>query len=125
MDGEFDLKFDFDLLAELAPIDEFLVNEIDDITISQVCVTLECENAALEGLLELYLTPDSAGCGAMDVDGIATGAMDVDCKDSASTSSDSRFGQPVRDDELFKLIRDQENVNTKNNTKWAMNLFDK
>lgn len=39
MDGEFDLKFDFDLLAELAPIDEFLVNEIDDITLSQVCKT--------------------------------------------------------------------------------------
>lgn len=51
--------------------------------------------------------------------------MDVDCKDSASTSSDSRFGQPVSDDEIFKLIKDQENVNTKNNTKWAMNLFEK
>nr|XP_019920759.2 uncharacterized protein KIAA1958 [Crassostrea gigas] len=125
MDGEFDLKFDFDLLAELAPIDEFLVNEIDDITLSQVCETLECENAAFEGLLDLSLTPDSAGCGAMDVDGIKTGAMDVDCKDSASTSSDSRFGQPVSDDEIFKLIKDQENVNTKNNTKWAMNLFEK
>lgn len=61
----------------------------------------------------------------MDVDGLKTGAMDVDCKDSASTSSDSRFGQPVSDDEIFKLIKDQENVNTKNNTKWAMNLFEK
>eukprot|EP00105_Crassostrea_gigas_P007334 XP_011421538.1 PREDICTED: uncharacterized protein KIAA1958-like [Crassostrea gigas] len=125
MDGELDLKFDFDLLTELAPIDEFLVNEIDDITLSQVCETLECENAAFEGLLDLSLTPDSAGCGAMDVDGIKTGAMDVDCKDSASTSSDSRFDQPVSDDEILKLIKDQENVNTKNNTKWAMNLFEK
>lgn len=31
MDGEFDLKFDFDLFVELVLIDEFLVNEIDDI----------------------------------------------------------------------------------------------
>lgn len=35
MDGEFDLKFDFDLLAELPQIDEFLVNEIDDITLAR------------------------------------------------------------------------------------------
>ena len=70
MDGEFDLKFDFDLLAELAPIDEFLVNEIDGITLSQVCETLECENAAFEGLLDLSLTSDSVGCGTMDFEGI-------------------------------------------------------
>lgn len=39
MDGDFDLQFDFDLLGELPPIDEFLVNEIDDITLSKVCET--------------------------------------------------------------------------------------
>lgn len=61
----------------------------------------------------------------MDADGIKTGAMDVDCKDSASKFGDRRFGQPVSDDEIFKLIKDQENVNTKNNTKWAMHLFEK
>lgn len=86
----------FDLLAELASIYEFLVNEIYDITLLQVCKTLECENAAFEGLLGLSLTPDSAGWGAMD----------VDCKDSAFTPSDSRFGQPVSDDKIFKLIKD-------------------
>lgn len=35
------------------------------------------------------------------------------------------FGQPVSDDEICKLIKDQENVNRKNKTKWAMNLFEK
>lgn len=55
---------------------------------------------------------NSAGYGGMDADGMKTGAMDVDCKDSASKFGDSRFGQPVSDDEIFKLIKDQENVNT-------------
>lgn len=35
------------------------------------------------------------------------------------------FGQPVSDDEICKLTKDQENVNRKNKTKWAMNLFEK
>lgn len=43
-------------------------------------------------LLDLYLTPDSAESGVLDVVGIKTGAMDVYCKESASTSIESRFG---------------------------------
>lgn len=49
-------------------------------------------------LLDLYLTPDSAESGVLDVVGIKTGAMDVYCKESASTSIESRFGQLVGDD---------------------------
>lgn len=49
-------------------------------------------------LLDLSLTPDSAGSGAMDVVCIKTGAMEVYCKESASTSIESRFGQLVNDD---------------------------
>lgn len=87
------LQFDINVLAELLQTDEFLVSEIIDITLLQVCHTLQYENAAIEGLLNLSLTTDSAGCGAMDIDGIKTEAMDVDCKDSASTSSESCFGK--------------------------------
>lgn len=88
------LQFDIlNLLAELLQTDEFLVNEIIDNTLLQVCYTLQYENAAIEGLLNLSLTTDSAGCGAMDVHGKKTKAIDVDCKDSASTSSESCFGK--------------------------------
>ena len=38
----------------------------------------------------------------------------------------SRFVKPVSDEELKILVENQENVNTKNNTKWViMNVFNK
>ncbi|XP_061176185.1 uncharacterized protein LOC133185143 [Saccostrea echinata] len=36
----------------------------------------------------------------------------------------TRFRTPVTDEELNKLVPDQENANTKSNTKWAMNEFE-
>lgn len=59
----------------------------------------------------------------MDVDGVNTGAVDVDCTDSASTSSESRFGQPVSVGEICHLMKDLENEDMKNNTKRVMNLW--
>ena len=125
MDVEFNLDFDFDFLAELAP-DEFNVNEIDDITLSQFCENLENENEAFVGLTDLSLTNESMDHGT----DVKTEKMDVDSNGTASTSthcppSGSRFGKPVSDDEISQLIKDQENVNTKSNTKWAMNVFEK
>ncbi|XP_061195452.1 uncharacterized protein LOC133203697 [Saccostrea echinata] len=110
--GEFDLGNNFDLL-DLPSFDEFLINEIDDITLSQVCETIEFENAAYEGLLDFSLSPGNGN----------SSMMEIESKDIAS--SESRFAQPVSDDDIKNLIKDQENVNTKNNTKWAMNLFEK
>ena len=37
----------------------------------------------------------------------------------------SRFVKPASDEELKSLAENQENVNTKNNTKWAINVFNK
>jgi hypothetical protein len=37
----------------------------------------------------------------------------------------SRFVKPVSDEALKSLVENQENVNTKNNTKWAINVFNK
>jgi hypothetical protein len=37
----------------------------------------------------------------------------------------SRFVKSVSDEELKSLVENQENVNTKNNTKWAINVFNK
>lgn len=58
----------------------------------------------------------------MVVDGVNTGAVDVDCTDSASTSSENRFGQPVSVGEICELMKDLENEDMKNNTKRVMNL---
>jgi hypothetical protein len=35
----------------------------------------------------------------------------------------SRFVKSVSDEELKSLVENQENVNTKNNTKWAINVL--
>lgn len=37
----------------------------------------------------------------------------------------SRFVKPVSDEELKSLVEKQENMNTKNNTKWVINVFNK
>ena len=37
----------------------------------------------------------------------------------------SIFVKPVSDEALKSLVENQENVNTKNNTKWAINVFNK
>lgn len=128
MDGEFDLKFDFDLLAELPQIDEFLVNKIDDITLARKYARRK--NVKTPHLLDLSLTPDSVGCGTMDFEGIkpeqwtsrelSVQRIYIKRQSFWPTCKFNSFY-----DEIFTLIKDQENVNTKNNTKLAMNLFEK
>jgi hypothetical protein len=88
-----------------------MIDEINDITLSQVCEALESENAVFEGLFDLSLSPHTAD------------SMEIE-KPSPDPDQ-SRFGPSVSDVEIKTLIKDQENVNTKNNTKWAMNLFEK
>ena len=90
--GEFNVGFDFDL--GLPPIGEYMIDEIDDITLSQVCEALESENAVFEGLFDLSLSPQTAD------------SMEIE--EPSPDPEQSRFGPPVSDVEIKTLIKDQE-----------------
>ena len=51
----------------------------------------------------------------------------TDILDNAQSESttESRFVLPVTENELKLLVESQENVNTKQNTKWAINVYEK
>lgn len=52
--------------------------------------------------------------------------MDCDVqKSEVKKNTASRFGPVVNDDELRNLVEGQENQNSKCNTKWALNVFEK
>lgn len=52
--------------------------------------------------------------------------MDCDVqKSEVKKNTASRFGPVVNDDELRNLVEGQENQNSKYNTKWALNVFEK
>ena len=49
----------------------------------------------------------------------------MEVKTETKEPNDNRFGKPVTDHDLTDLIKNQENANNRNNTKWAATLFDK
>ena len=115
---QFDLGMDLGDFDFLETSDtEFLTDEIDDATLSQVCEAMENEDRAFEGLSQLSLSQ------LLDDYDVKCEPMEV--KTETTEPKDNRFGKPVTDDDLSDLIKNQENANTRNNTKWAANLFDK
>ena len=109
MDFDFDLNFD----------EYFLKTEVtdEDITLSQICEDIEKEDSMISDMDFLNFGDDDFGLfGNFDIDlpGIDQIADDVENK---------RFGE-ITDDEINELISNQENKNTKKNTRWAINVFE-
>jgi hypothetical protein len=90
--------------------------DIDDFTLSQVCAAMENEHFAFVGLEELTIG-NFAILGECD--------MDLEEQKPLAKAESARFGPEVTDAQLKELITSQENGNTKNNTKWAVNVFEK
>nr|XP_034336669.1 uncharacterized protein LOC117692546 [Crassostrea gigas] len=113
-------KMDIDFLD-----DEFKIEEIDDLTLSQVCDEME----AFDGLLNMSLTQTLAEYetgldhGEFQLDWNFLGENENVTK--MPTTSGDRFATPVTESDLKSLIESQENINTKQNTKWAVNVFEK
>jgi hypothetical protein len=114
----------------------FLTDEVDDITLSQICEHIEHienENQVFEGLENLSFCEDLNMGAAVDhtsVDfdvGDFLTLMDSECgvKSEGKENTTPRFGPVVSDEDLRKIIEDQEIRNTKYNTKWALNVFEK
>ncbi|XP_062569594.1 zinc finger MYM-type protein 2-like [Saccostrea cucullata] len=109
----------------------------EDIELSQVFDAVAEENAISEGLCEVL---NLNGVENMDSEiGTAFGSFNLDTVDPVADISDAkprpvksepgddnseRFGKPVTDDEISKLIASNENVNTKKNTTWALKVFE-
>lgn len=105
--------------------DDFKIEEIDDLTLSQVCDEME----AFYGLLNMSLTQTFAEYDT----GLDHGEFKLDWNflsenencSNLPTTSDGRFATPVTESDLKSLIESQENINTKQNTKWVVNVFEK
>lgn len=89
-------------------------NDIDDLTLSQICETLENENLAFEGMCDLSLNSNEDGHGNFGV-GMDTGQELVVKPEMQPDEISTRFRTPVP--ELKNLVSNQENLNTKSNTK--------
>ncbi|KAK3107750.1 hypothetical protein FSP39_021374 [Pinctada imbricata] len=107
---------------------DFLDCEIDDISLYQVCAEMKNEFAVYEGFQDLTLSQTLEQYGHFDV------ALPLDPTEGENTrkaiSDDDlcdtkRFGVAVCDQDLQTLIESKENANTKSNTKWAVNVFEK
>jgi hypothetical protein len=59
-----------------------------------------------------------------DINDIIT-KMDCEVESEVEEKTSARFGSVVSDEDLRSFIEGQENRNTKYNTKWAFNVFEK
>jgi hypothetical protein len=94
---------------------DFLSSDIDDLRISQICETIETEYHMTNELNSLKI--DEFGDFEIET------AMDtlLEVGPSAATGcfmNFARFADPVSEENVRKLIKGQENQNTKKNTKW-------
>ncbi|XP_061193004.1 uncharacterized protein LOC133201228 [Saccostrea echinata] len=125
-------------LGDLGVLDIFNICGFteEDTELSQVCDEIEEENAISEGLCEKLNLNRAEN---MDSEiGIEFGSFNLDTVDPVADISDpkprpvksepgdngERFGKPVTDDEISKLIASNENANTKKNTTWALKVFE-
>ena len=121
--------------ADFSALD-FLNDEVDDITLSQICEEIENVHQVFEGLENLNVGEDlktgaAVDDSSMDFDigdiGDFFNLMESECgvKSKGKENTTRRFGPVVSDEDLRNIIEDQENRNTKYNTKWALNVFEK
>lgn len=97
-------------------------NDFDDVTLSQICQTLENKILVFEGMFDLSLDLNNDGYDDVDV-GMGTGhGLDVK-PELQHVEISTRFWTTVTKEELKTLMSNQEN--TKSNTRWAVNVFEK
>ena len=106
-------------------------SSLDDITLSQIAETMENEYTLFAGIEDLSIsqTIENFIDEPLDVTffmSIPNAPKPDEVSDSFGQDADNaRFQKPVTDSELKTLIENQENLNTKSNTKWAFNVFEK
>ncbi|CAC5397786.1 unnamed protein product [Mytilus coruscus] len=111
-------------VAEIDFLDVDMVDDVDDLTLSQVCQNVENEYFAFEGLQNLTLTQTLQNYqqdSSKDLETDSYGEFVVD----SELGQNKRFGAPVSSEDLSLMIKQTENQNTKNNTTWAFNFFEK
>lgn len=116
-------------------------NEIDDITLSQICEAVENEEYTIDGLGNMSISqtthtscPDE-NARTMDIDVgdfDITGILDSLFKEEAmaevppeNPQLQRRFAVPIDENEIKLLTEDQECKNTKANTRWAVGVWRK
>ncbi|XP_062585825.1 uncharacterized protein LOC134247485 [Saccostrea cucullata] len=114
---------------------DFLIDEVDDVTLSQICADMETEYHVFEGIQNLSFSENfnfdeneglgESGSNLMEFDiGDLSSLMETECEVKKELKESTRFGPVVNDDELKCLVENQENKNTKSNTKWAVKVFE-
>ena len=101
---------------------DFLSSDIDDLTLSQICDTIETEYHMTNELNSLKIDQ----FGDFEIETAIDTLLEVG--PSATTGCFmhfARFADPVSDEDVRKLIEGQENQNTKKNTKWAVGVWEK
>lgn len=99
-------------------------NDFDDVTLSQICQNLENKILVFEGMFDLSLDLNNDGYDDVDV-GMGTGhGLDVK-PELQPVEISTRFWTTVTKEELKTLMSNQENSNTKSNTRRAVNVFEK
>jgi len=98
-------------------------SSIDDLTLSQIAENIENEHYLLTDMNDLTV---SQTIGQYMGD-LGTFDMEIDTLETHGDTGieNARFQSSVSDEDLKTLIENQENVNTKGNTKWAVNVFNK
>ncbi|XP_062578766.1 uncharacterized protein LOC134240716 [Saccostrea cucullata] len=115
---------------------DFLTDEVDDLTLSQICADMETEYYVFEGIQNLSFSEnfdfdaneglEESGLNSMEFDiGDLSSLMETECEVEKELKESTRFGPVVNDEDLKSLVENQENKNTKSNTKWAVNVFSK
>lgn len=99
-------------------------DDMDDISLSQACETIEQEYELLNDLNVLSLTQtvekyDVKNEIPLDIQSYGDLVIKSDLKQDLN-----RFVEPVTDCEIKDLIDSQENVNTKKNTAWSVRVFE-
>jgi hypothetical protein len=110
-------------VKKLEDTNNLLSSSLDDLTISQIAENMENEHFVFQEMEDLSISQ------TMD-QYLPGGVFSLDfpmCDEKFDLNEvdHSRFVKPVSDEELKSLVENQENVNTKNNTKWAINVFNK
>ncbi|XP_062602127.1 zinc finger MYM-type protein 2-like [Saccostrea cucullata] len=108
---------------------DFLISDLDDITLSQICEVIENEECALEGINDMSIGDFDFGFLFGEQEELLKTEPPPEIPEpSASPETDEpqgRFARPITDKEIKLLTEDQECKNTKSNTRWAFGVWRK
>ena len=115
---------EMELVTQVKKLEDNLLNSsLDDLTISQIAENMENEHFIFQEMEDLSISQTIDQYLPGDVFNLDFPMCDE--KFDLYEVDHSRFVKPVFDEELKNLVENQEHVNTKNYTKWAINVFNK